>query len=439
MTTAKTATKSTAPTESTGTTTDASTTKTNTTTTPTSDFTKGRADKWASSPHDPYAHDPAIVEKRELVDPPTFRPIPEFEGVHNIWPRGDRLEAVRKAAVKYRNRFLEQGTVLGVKSFDIAAAPYPAQYAFQNYTPHINPLINIINRMLVIQYEDFNGVPRTLVWEPTVADGSKKAGFYSNMIGQGNGPKWLNKAMSTMYKMGSEKIMAKLFNDPDDILPSVGLSNNDVDYVSFDHLHVQDPRMIMGSTAAPAPGEKPFEPLFPHARLLVHEAELGTFESQHPMQASWYVDGGLDGVDREVLSTFQGDVEIGVGISLLWTPGHTDGNHSLCINTPDGVWISSENGMAADSWHPELSKIPGLRTQAAFYEREVVLNANTLEDSIDQYDSMIKEKTMASYSKDHPHWKQILPSSECASWKRQWPLNPTVAYGGIDYGELKRR
>lgn len=387
----------------------------------------------------PYANDPDYSRKHNLVDPPTFRPIPEFEGVHEIWPRGDRLAAIREGAQKYRERFLEQGTVLGVRSFDIAAAPYPAQFAFQNYSVHINPLINIINRMIVIQYEDFDGVPRTLVWEPTVADGSKKAGFYGGLLGEGTGPEWLMKSLRTMKKLGGEKLLAKYFNDPEDILPNLGMNNADVDYISFDHLHVQDPRMIMGSTDTPEPGEAAFEPLFPHARLLVHEAELGTFESQHPMQASWYVKEGMHGVDREALATFPGDVEIGKGISLLWTPGHTDGNHSLCINTPDGVWISSENGMAADSWQPELSKIPGLKAQSSFYEREVVLNANTLEDSLDQYDSMIKEKEMASFSPRDPRWKQILPSSECAPWKRQWPLNPTMTHGGINYGELKKR
>lgn len=401
--------------------------------------TAGRTDSWHSSPHQPYSNDPNITATRNLADPPTFRPIPEFEGVHNIWPRGDRLHAVREAAEKYHERFVNQGTVLGVRSFDIAAAPYPAQYAFQNYALHINPLISIINRMLVIQYEDFNGVPRTLVWEPTVAEGSKKSGFYGSLIGNGNGPKWLNRTLSTLQKLGSERLFAGYFNDPDSILPSIGMTNADVDYISFDHLHVQDPRMIVGSTATPPAGEGSYDPLFPRARLLAHQAELGTFESPHPMQYSWYVDGGLDGVDREVISSFEGDVELGVGVSLLWTPGHTDGNHSLCLNTPDGVWISSENGMAADSWQPELSKIPGVRQLAQFYGREVVLNANTLEDSLDQYDSMIKEKTMASNSPKNPEWKQILPSSECAPWKRQWPLVPTVVHGGLNYGELKRR
>ncbi|MFE3618128.1 hypothetical protein ACFXOT_38655, partial [Streptomyces anulatus] len=55
----------------------------------------------------------------------TLRPIPEFDGVHDIWPRGKRLDAIREAAENYRERFVRQGQVRAVKSFDIAAAPYP--------------------------------------------------------------------------------------------------------------------------------------------------------------------------------------------------------------------------------------------------------------------------------------------------------------------------
>src|SRR5699024_9065698 len=82
---------------------------------------------------------------------------------------------------------------------------------------------------------------------------------------------------------------------------------------------------------------------------------------------------GMEGVDRERLELFDGDIELGEGVALLWTPGHTDGNHSLCVNTPDGIWVQSENGMAPDSWHPEHSKMPGGKWQADFYQREVVL------------------------------------------------------------------
>ena len=96
-------------------------------------------------------------------------------------------------------------------------------------------------------------------------------------------------------------------------------------------------------------------------------------------------------------------------MALVWTPGHTDGNHSLCINTDDGVWVSSENGVAADSWHPHLSKIPGVRKTAEFFGREVILNSNTLEDSIDQYDSMLKEKALADPNKRRPPLPERLP------------------------------
>ena len=36
--------------------------------------------------------------------------------------------------------------------------------------------ISITNRLVVVQYEDFAGALRTLVWEPTVPEGSAKAG-----------------------------------------------------------------------------------------------------------------------------------------------------------------------------------------------------------------------------------------------------------------------
>ncbi|GAA3726751.1 hypothetical protein HDA32_003579 [Spinactinospora alkalitolerans] len=353
----------------------------------------------------------------------TVRPIPEFDGVHDIWPRGKRLEAVRSATEAYRRRFIAQGTIKAVKSFDIAAAPYPARYAFQGYNLSVNPMISIINRMFVLQFEGFDGELKTLVWEPTVAAGSAEAPFYS-------------KLQRLAGRFLSDKVFVKYYNDPDTVLPRLGLRNDDVDYVSFDHLHVQDVRMIMGSDQV-IPGEKaPREPLFPRGRLLVHRKELGTFESPHPMQWAWYVEGGMDGVPAERLEVFDGDVELGVGVSLLWTPGHTDGNHSLVVNTPDGVWVSSENGMAADSWQPERSRIPGVKQQARFFNREVVLNANTLEDSLDQYDSMVKEKTMASRSARDGRWLQIIPSSECAAWKRQWPVVPTFTHGGLDYGTI---
>jgi hypothetical protein len=144
----------------------------------------------------------------------------------------------------------------------------------------------------------------------------------------------------------------------------------------------------------------------------------------------------MDDLIEESLVLVDGDVELGVGVALMWTPGHTDGNQSLCLSTPEGVWVSSENGVAADSWQPHLSQIPGVRKWAEFFGREVVMNANTLEDSVDQYDSMIKEKALADANRRDPRWLNVFPSSELAAQRRQWPVVPTFQHGGMNYGRL---
>ena len=66
-----------------------------------------------------------------------------------------------------------------------------------------------------------------------------------------------------------------------------------------------------------------------------------------------------------------------------------------------------------------------------------MLNSNTLEDSIDQYDSMVKEKALADANADDPRFLNVFPSSEMASFRRQWPVVPTFVYGGIDYGRIE--
>jgi hypothetical protein len=68
----------------------------------------------------------------------------------------------------------------------------------------------------------------------------------------------------------------------------------------------------------------------------------------------------------------------------------------------------------------------------------VILNSNTLEDSIDQYDSMIKEKALADPSRRDARWLNVFPSSEMASFRRQWPVVPTFVYGGINYGRVEK-
>jgi hypothetical protein len=359
----------------------------------------------------------AVIESPETIG---LRPFHEFDEAHAAWPRGERPAAMRAAAEEFRARFKEQGQIHAIKTVDLVAAGYPTQFAFGGAAKGLNPYISILNRLVVVQFDDFEGARKTLVWEPTVPEGSQQAPFYGQLI-------------ERFGELLSNKVFATYFNTVDEALAQCGLTPADVDYVSFDHLHVQDLRILMGTT-----GPDGHPPFFPNAKFVCQRKEVDTFKSTHPMQWAWYVPGGMDGVLDDELVLVDGDVELGVGVALLWTPGHTDGNHSLCVNTPEGIWVSSENGVAADSWHPHLSKIPGVRKWAEFFNREVILNSNTLEDSIDQYDSMVKEKAVADSNARDPRFQNVFPSSELATFKRQWPVLPTFVYGGINYGELSR-
>ncbi len=363
----------------------------------------------------------ALTESPEQLG---VRPFHEFDQARATWPRGERLEAVRVAAEEFRRRFKAQGQVVAARTIDLVTAGYPTRFAFGGAARGLNPYVGITNRLVIVQFHDFEGGLRTLVWEPTMPEGSAQAPFYAQLIDRYGD--WL-----------SEHMLSRAHNTVAGALDLCGLDPADVDYVAFDHLHVQDMRLLMGTTV-PVEGElEPRAPVFPGARFLCQRREVDTFRSPHPMQWAWYVPGGMDHVIEQSLVLLDGNVELGPGVAVASTPGHTDGNQSLVLNTPDGVWVSSENGVAADNWHPHLSKIPGIRREAELMGVEVILNSNTLEDSIDQYDSMVKEKALADPNREDPRWMNVFPSSEMAKLRRQWPVVPSFTYGGIDYGRIQ--
>jgi hypothetical protein len=193
---------------------------------------------------------------------------------------------------------------------------------------------------------------------------------------------------------------------------------------------------MLGTDEGANGASAPFRSPFPRAGFINQRVEVDTFRDPHPMQWAWYVPDGMKGARLDNLVEIDGSVELGVGIAIIHTPGHTDGNQSLLLNTDTGAWISSENGVCADSWQPELSKIPGLRKTAEFFGREVILNSNTLEDSIDQYDSMVLEKALADPNTRDSRWLNVFPSSEMDDRKLNWPVRPTFTHGEIAAGAI---
>ncbi|HMV44921.1 MAG TPA: hypothetical protein PK079_18705 [Leptospiraceae bacterium] len=349
--------------------------------------------------------------------------IQEFKKDNSISLRGEKFKQMKSSVDEFKKRFKQRGQVEAVRTIDLISAAYPLSFAYAGAAIGINPYVNIVNRLVLVKYKDFNGKSRILAWEPTIREGSANSPFYRQLL-------------DFYGEFLSYKILTTQYNTLFTALAKAGLTSDQIDYVTFDHLHVQDLRYLMGTTK-PIQGEaENRKPFFPNAKFIFQKKEMDTLRSPHPMQWAWYVTECTENLDEKNLILIDGDVELGYGIALIATPGHTDGNHSLCINTPDGIWVSSENGVSLDSWFPEYSKIPGIRSYSKFYNREVILNSNTLEDSIEQYDSMVKEKLLADVNRKYPKLKNIQPSSEVGRFYRHFPVIPTFQMGGMNYGKL---
>jgi hypothetical protein len=331
---------------------------------------------------------------------------------------GERLDRLRRAAPRLRERLLESGRATAVRTFDTAQLPYPTSFAFAGAAASPVPYVVLTNRVNVVQFDTDDG-RKTLLFNPTDAPRSAETPFFADLRAR------MGKGLAT-------RLMARL-QRPSVIenLVTIGLRPEDVDYLAFDHLHTQDLRGHLGVS-----GPEPITAVFPRARLLAWRPELEIFRALHPLQRPWYLADGLRGVPPERLVACEGDLLLGKGVALVRTPGHTVGNWSLLLNTDNGVWAVSENGIACDAYAPAASRIPGLRRHARLSGGEVILNSNTLEGRNEQYSSMILEKALVDRSRDAPDFYQHLASSELTATPFTPGLSPTYRHGGIESGEV---
>jgi len=202
-----------------------------------------------------------------------------------------------------------------------------------------------------------------------------------------------------------------------------------IDYVTYDHLHVQDVRGLL----APGPGGRAY---LPNAKLLAQRAELDTLANIHPLQVEWYIPECLAGVPADRIVALDGDFAIGGGFAIVRTPGHTWGNHTLVVVTDRGAWTISENGICVDAYAPGVSDIRGIAKHARASGVEVILNANTREGSLDQYTSMVLEKILADGVPDRPELPQHFSSSELVPHVLAPGLKPTYTHSAITHGEV---
>ncbi len=325
-----------------------------------------------------------------------FQPITDFDDARAAPCPQDRLRALRHQGQQFHERFLSEPAVRFARSFNLLRIPYPAWFAFtgvysqQLLKPH---MVHLLARVVVIQFDDFAGQLRTLLFTPADFETGSETPYFKRLSDQT--PKFLHNTIAPVYGTVLQA------------LAQCGITPEQVDYISYDHLHTQNLRRWLGDASAPG--------LLPNAKLLVHQQEIASVQGLLPSQADWYCPQGMDGVAPSRVAPFAGSIQLGPGLALVHTPGHTEGNHSLVYRTPDGIRVSSENGVSADSWSPEQSSHNGIRRYAQATGSEVILNGNTQESSVDQYLSMVLEKTIAGTSATHG-FSNVVPSAECTPY-----------------------
>lgn len=321
--------------------------------------------------------------------------ITDFDGARAAAQPKDRLEKVRKHAQGFRERFMDEPEVIFYKSVNLIRVPFPTWYAYSGvYTQSVYrfPYIHILNRLFIVQYRDLAGDVKTLLFSPSDVHGNEATPFFQRL---------------TKKAPIGRNIIAPLYHTVEDALKDTGIRPEQVDYISYDHLHTQDVRKWLGKTNRRG--------YFPNAKLIVHQQEWSSTLALLPCQADWYCPNGVEGINLDKIITFNGSVQLGRGVALLHSPGHTEGNHSLVARVKDGIRVTSENGVGADAYDPQNSRVNAIRRYAKQTGVEVIMNGNTLEGSNDQYISMVMEKTVAGPSAN-PDYSNCASSSEATPY-----------------------
>lgn len=361
--------------------------------------------------------------------PPGWQRIDHFAQANATVQAGEQLRLIREAAPRFRDWFATTGTPDFVGTYDLVSLPYPTRFGLFRAARTPAPFLTITNRLLVVRWHEPDGKARTLLFEPSDTELDANTPYFRRLAER-----------SARLPKRLQDVIVRYHGTVLDHLARLGIAPAEVDYLTFDHLHTQDVRRWIG-TNSPAPDispRQPVPPAFPNARLIVQRTEIEALRELHPLQRPWYQPETYTDLREGSLLVVEGDVLLGPGIALLHTPGHTLGNHTLVLNTSSGIWASSENVVAAECLTPEVSRIPGLRAWAEEWGQEVVINANTIELTAQQYNSAVKEKLIVDRSAVDPRFLQFFPSSELTANPLNPGTRPTFVHRGIRHGSLQR-
>lgn len=328
-----------------------------------------------------------------------------------------RVDNVREAAKDFRLAMLQHPKVIFYKTFELVRVPYPSKYAYLNAFALPTPYVHLCNRLFVIQFNSAEGI-KTLLVSPSDWPNQRATPFFAHLNAKAG-------ALAGAF----EALVLKKTSTVLDCLASIGLRPEDVDYITYDHLHTQNLTRWLGSNATPG--------LLPNARLLVMREEWESAKALIPWQNQWYCPGGIANIPDSRVVLLDDSVWLGDGsVALVRTKGHTEGNHSIVAHTDLGLLVSSENGVSLDAYEPSRSRLSGLADYAKRTGAEVIINGNTQEYVVDQYISMVQEKTMAGPSPVHEGFPNMVPSSEAAPYWLFPGTTPTARNPELEFGKL---
>ena len=346
-----------------------------------------------------------------------YTTIKHFDGTRDAIRPLDRIDNIREASLDFRKTMLAKPKVRFYKTIELVRVPYPAKYAYLNAFSLPTPLVHLCNKLFVIQFDSSEGI-KTLLVSPSDWENQRETPFFAQ-LDQSAG----------ILSSSLEKVVVKGKNTVLGALAQLGLRPEDIDYITYDHLHTQNVTRWLGGQGQSA--------IFPNAKLLVMREEWESTMSLLPWQNQWYCPNGIAGIDLKRVELLDESVFLGDGsVAIMRTKGHTEGNHSIVAHTDQGLLVTSENGVAMDSYAPQHSKMAGLADYAKRTQSEVIINGNTLECGNDQYLSMIQEKTVAGpWPKDERFFNMALSSETDGFW--MFPgTTPTVRMGQLEFGTL---
>lgn len=346
--------------------------------------------------------------------------IVELQAAGAMAPGVERLDALRAAAVDFRHRFPGGGQVESVQTADLLSAPLATRHAFGGVArAGPSPVVSVTSQMVVVRFRDLDGARRVLCWQPSTVEGVRRVPERTADQPR-RGP--LSRPVGLIEHADVRAALARC-----------GTHAEEVDLVVFGDLQGEDLRTVAGTTRAVEGEHEPRAALFPAARVLCQRRELELVRRRHPLHAPWYVPRAAEYAVEACIVTLDGSVELGAGVALVAAPGTVNGRQALVLATGDGLWVVSGNGVAADNWHPHLSKIPGVRRQATELAHEVVATAGGVGSAADQYDAMVVEKAIADPGRLDPRWTNVLPARELTGDRSRWPIVPSHSHSPVDF------